>query len=176
MLNKKYKKNTNNIVIDVKYKYETINDYASGDVDMLSSLELIKGILEEEKCKEKNLFKNEKALNLDKVEYNKTKQKSNRDKTYDFVVGLNNNQLMLVEAKFDANNMDNVASDVKNKIKHSEDLLKSNTNFISIFNKKIILLNKKNIEQNKRKLKNKLNNDPSYSPLDVKDFYEIYFK
>ena len=115
-------------------------------------------------------------MDLDEVEKNKHKSTANFDRTVDFVVCFENKQLLLVEAKFDANNMDDVASKIKRKISHSKDILVSNINFISFHNKNIILLsNDKKYEQNRRKLKNLLVQDTTIDPLNIESFYNKYF-
>ena len=156
-----------------------INKYASGDLVMVRSLELIKDILIREKCKDRKiLFKDELAINLDKVETEYKKGTSCNDNTIDFVVGLKNNKLLLVEAKFSANNMENVAKTLSKKTKHSKELLTSNQYFIGFYGKVLILLsNNEKFHQNKRKLMSLLLNDTlNYYPLTIDEFYSVFFK
>lgn len=154
-----------------------ITEYASGDINMKNSIRRIVDILKDEKCKEKKLpFNSEKALDLDEVEKQQQKGAASFDRTVDFIVGLQNKQLLLVEAKFDANNMDDVASKIKRKISHSKDILVSNINFVRFHNKNIILLSSdKMYEQNRRKLKGLLAHDTTIDPLNVVKFYNEYF-
>ena len=154
-----------------------IEDYVSEDKVMRLCLEKIITILRREGCKEKNLkFTCEVALDLDKVEIENRKGTSNRDNTVDFVIGLGNKQLLLVEAKFDAKNMENVASDIPKKVKHSREILTCNPKFVSFYNKSLILLNSEKFEQNKRKLLTLLNNQTSYAPMKVNEFYTTFFE
>ncbi len=175
------KKVQKNIAIGQETKYvdnEVIENYVSGDIVMHNCLEQIKDILKNEHCsnKEYSLFKNELALNLDNVEIAIKKGTSYREPTVDFVVGLENSQLLLTEAKYLVDNMENIAIDIDKKIKHSKDLLTSNPNFGSIYKKKIILLNSKNFEQKRRRLMNLLNNDVSYYPSTSIEFYSKFFE
>lgn len=173
------KKTRRNVVAyrDVKFTNNTaIKDYASEDPIMFNSLELIKDILISEKCKDNNIkFTEELGLNLDKVESKKQRGTSFCDNTVDFVVGLTNKQLLLVEAKFEAKNMEKIANEIHKKIKHSKELLVSNPKFVSLYDKKIILLDSEKFEQNKRKLMNYLNNDVSFHPATTTDFYTNFF-
>lgn len=155
-----------------------ILDYTSENQIMSQSLEPIKKILQDEKCKEKGIkFTNELALDLDNVEIEMKKgTSSDESNTVDFVVGLENKHLLLVEAKFEAKNMNNIASEIPKKIKHSKEILISNTKFTNIYSKIIILLNSDNFQQNKRKLLNLLDNKISYSPMKVNEFYNTFFE
>lgn len=174
------KKKARRGVIDyrnVKYINNTaIEDYVSEDPIMSNSLELIKDILIREKCKDNNVkFSEELALNLDKVESERQRGTSRRDNTVDFVVGLGNKHLLLIEAKFGSKNMENIASDIHKKIKHSKELLVSNPNFVSLYDKKLILLDSNKFEQNKRKLMNLLHHDVSFYPATATEFYSTFF-
>lgn len=175
------KKVQKNLAVGKEAKYvdnEVIENYVSGDNIMHVCLEPIKDILKNEHCgkKEYSLFNNELALNLDNVEIAIKKGTPNREPTVDFVVGLENSQLLLTEVKYLVNNMENIANDIDKKIKHSRDLLTSNPKFGSIYNKKIILLNSKDFEQKRRKLMSLLNNDISFYPSTSIDFYSKFFK
>lgn len=179
MSSKKRKQKINDEGNKVKYLDNTaILDYVSENRIMQQSLVLIKKILHDEKCKERNLkFTDELALNLDKVEIEMKKGTSSEEsKTVDFVIGLENRLLLLVEAKFDAKNMDNVAREMPKKIKHSKEILVGNTKFIDLYHKTIILLSSDNFEQNKTRLLNQLCNNTAYSPMNVKEFYSSFFE
>lgn len=179
MSNKK-QKNNSTLYNEMEAKYldnTSITNYALEDKDMVNSLELIRNILLNEHCKDKNiLFTNQLGLNLDKVEILKTKKSSIHNSTVDFVVGLAKGQLLLVEAKFDAKNMEKIASEIYRKVDHSKELLISNTSFVGCYKKKIILLSNDKFEQNKRRLLNLLDNDISFYPLNVEQFYLFFFK
>ena len=163
---------------EIKYLDNTsIEKYASGDHIMSKSLEPIKSILIREKCKDKNIkFSKELALNLDKVEIESQKGTSYRDSTVDFVLGLENKQLLLIEAKFESKSMDNIAGSISKKIKHSAEMLSSNPNFISLYNKYLILLDSEKFHQNKNRLMSLLNNNPAFCPARVSDFYSMFFE
>ncbi len=179
MLDKGKKRKSISYGKEIKYLNNTaINDYVLGNNIMYSCLEPIKNILKNEHCskKEYSLFKNELALNLDKVEEVIKKGTSQRKPTVDFVVGLGNSQLLLTEAKILSNNMENIANDINKKIKHSKELLTNNPKFTSIYNKIVILLSPKNFEQKKNKLMSLLKNDiSSFYPSTSTDFYSKFF-
>ena len=90
---------------------------------MKNSIEQILAILQREHYSEKTSpFTSEVALNLDEYELKCTKGKTKRDNTVDFVVCLDKNKLLLVEAKLNVVNVENIRN-IFDKISHSKDLL-----------------------------------------------------
>lgn len=153
---------------------EGITSYATGDACMKECLELIADILRNEGYIGKEQpFVKEKALNLDKVEI--LYRKARREKTVDFVVCLEKNWLLLVEAKFDVDKVDNIADDIKDKIRHSKEILQSNVNFVHCEGKTIVLLKNDHFHERSNRLKKRLNANPDISPARVCDFYKNYF-
>lgn len=154
----------------------SILDYVSGDSIMQNSLSQIKKILEKEHCKEKTNFTDEMALNLDFVEIKRQKGTSERGNTVDFVVGLENKHLLLVEAKFQVKNVANIVSDILDKIDHSKRILTNNPNFISFYKQEIILLNNKDFQQNYNKLRRMLiSKSITIEPQTISNFYNVFF-
>lgn len=91
---------------------DAIRNFVSGNHVMVSCLELIQDILRNENYREKQCpFDREVALNLDKVEI-LAKKGALRDKTVDFVVCLERDWLLLVEAKLDVDNVVNIAKTI----------------------------------------------------------------
>lgn len=163
--------------IQRKYKDElSIRNFVTGNRIMEESIECIKCILQNEGYKnKKNYFKNEIALNLDKVEF-LLKKGTLRDKTVDFVVGLEKDWLLLVEAKLDVDNVDNIIKGIFGKVSHSMDILKSNINYIHSESIVIILLKDQNFQQRSHRLRQLLlARTPNIKPLRVCDFYNNYF-
>ena len=167
-----------NIVIEAKYlDNTTITDYVFGDKIMEKALMPIKEILKNERCKEKNKFSYELALNLDQVEIETKRGTSNRGNTVDFVVGLENKQLLLVEAKFEVKNVANIVSTFMNKVSHSKMILSANQNIRSIYKKEIILLNSRDFQQNYNRLRTMLAcKCRTAEPQTVSIFYDTFFK
>ena len=99
-----------------------------------------------------------------------------RDKTVDFVVGLDQDWLLLVEAKLKVDNVENITKSIFGKIRHSMDILKSNLNYIHSESVVIILLKDQNFQQQSNRLRKLLlARTPDIKPLRVCDFYKNYF-
>lgn len=123
-------------------------------------------ILREEHYKGNCPFTNEVALNLDKVEIQLKKGIASRKETVDFVVGLEKKWLLLVEAKFDADNVENITKSIKGKITHSKQLLQTD-NFVHLEKSIIVLLSNVGFEVKSNKLRRLLMNNPSIKPYRV---------
>lgn len=162
---------------DVKYlDNNAINDYVLGNRIMEKSVKSIKEILRNEKCRDKHKFSDEMALDLDQVEVETKRGTSDRNNTIDFVVGLENKQLLLVEAKFEVQNVSNIVSDFMDKLIHSKRILTNNPNIRSIYKKEIILLSKKNFQQNYNRLRTMLaSKSRTTEPQTVSIFYNTFF-
>ena len=59
------------------------------------------------------------------------KKGTKRDETVDFVVGLENGQLLMVEAKLDVENVTNLKGEVERKISHTKSILVTSLHFKS---------------------------------------------
>ena len=154
-----------------------ISNYVSGDSVMENAVKPIKEILDKEKCKEKHNFTYEQALDLDQVEIENRRGTSDRGNTVDFVVGLENKQLLLVEAKFEVKNVANIVTDFIDKLCHSKRILNANINIRSIYNKEIILLNQQCFHQNYNRLRTMLaSKSRTTEPQTVSVFYDTFFK
>lgn len=150
--------------------------FASGEPLMAECIEMISDILKAENYEEKTCpFDKEMALNLDRVEIKK-KKGSSRDKTVDFVVCLEKDWLLLVEAKLDVDNVANIAKSIIKKIEYSKLLLQSCGNFCHTEEEKVVLLKNRNYQQQSNKLRKLLiAKDRQIIPYRVCDFYERYF-
>ena len=101
---------------------------------------------------------------------------SNRGKTVDFVVGLENKQLLLVEAKFQVDNVANIVSDFVDKLNHSKRILTGNPNFRNFYKKNIILLSQIKFQQNYHKLRTMLaSKSNTTEPQTISTFYNTFF-
>lgn len=155
---------------------EGILRFVSGEPIMTQCIETINSILKAENYDEKTCpFDKEVALNLDRVEIKKKKGAS-RDKTVDFVVCLEKDWLLLVEAKLDVDNVANIHKSILRKIEYSKRLLQSCENFCHTEEEKIVLLKNQNYQQQSNKLRKLLiAKDRLIIPYRVCDFYERYF-
>ena len=102
------RKNDKEVVKRLYRGEKAIRNFVAGNSIMINCLDFIQTILKNEKYKEKKCpFDQEIALNLDKVEI-LVKKGTLRDKTVDFVVCLEQNWLLLVEAKLEVENVANI--------------------------------------------------------------------
>ena len=116
-------------------------------------------------------------MDLDQVEIENRRGTSDRENTVDFVVGLENKQLLLVEAKFEVKNVANIVTDFIDKLCHSKRILNANINIRSIYNKEIILLNQQCFQQNYNRLRTMLaSKSRTTEPQTVSVFYDTFFK
>lgn len=132
-------------------------------------------LLRKDHLKGKNPFIDEVALDLDKLEENRVKGITTRKETVDYIVGLEKDWILLVEAKLDADTPDHFAAGLNNKRIHSRELIMLSDYDVHVENAYIILLKDNKFEQNKERLRNKANGAPNLKPMRVMDFYEEYF-
>lgn len=171
------KRKNDKVVVKRLYRGEkAIRDFAAGNSIMTKCLDFIQNILRNEKYREKQCpFDQEIALNLDKVEI-LTKKGTLRDKTVDFVVCLEKDWLLLVEAKLEVENVTNIAKTIQDKIEYSKVLLHSCDNYIHSEESVIVLLNNKNYQEQSNKLRKLLiAKNINIKPYRVCDFYNEYF-
>lgn len=162
-----------------KHRYQgnhIIEKFVEGNHLLVKCLQPILAILKEENYKEKICpFTDQIALNLDKVEI-LCKKGTIREKTVDFVVGLEKDWLLLVEVKLDVENMDNIVKCIKEKIEHSKVVLQSCENYIHCENSVVVLLNNNRFQERSNRLRRSLISiNPHIKPYRVCDFYQQYF-
>ena len=103
------------------------------------------------------------------------KKGTKRDETVDFVVGLENGQLLMVEAKLDVENVTNLKGEVERKISHTKSILVTSLHFKSCATPSVVLFGGKNLERNIRRYRNMRNNKTDIVPMSLSDFYKRYF-
>ena len=108
------------------------------------------------------------------IELKKGKDRS-RSETVDFVVGLENGQLLMVEAKLSVSNVDNIKGEVEKKIEHTRHYLVSSYAFTSCYKPSIVLFGPKDIERNIRRYRNMRNSQTDIVPMSVEKFYNTFF-
>lgn len=160
---------------------KTIQCFASQDVCAMMPrfLKPIADLLRQEHYKRKFMpFTTELGLYLDGVEIELAKRnKVNRKRTVDFLIGTDKDWILLTEAKFEVYNpreMD--VSELKEKITHSKELVSNSKMLVHIEQDIIVLLKDENFEQLKRELKNKVSNSLKIVPMNVGQFYQSVFK
>ena len=139
----------------------------------------ISEILKKEHCRDKHSFTQEKALYLEVVETEMTRaEKRSKAPVVDFSIGLTrgkSRKIRLVEAKFDINDLKNLASaNIPAKVQHSTDVLRSCG--IPIDSGAIVLIKKSPIVQQQRRwLEQRLLAQGHYQVKTVDEFYKLYF-
>lgn len=137
-------------------------------------LKLWTDLLKKEGYKRQTPFKQEKALDLDAVEKHLAVQKSGKECTVDFVTGLSDKTLLLVEAKFNVKVASNIsATEIRSKIQHSKGLLLQNCFTIAI--PVIILFNDSVCSRAKNELKRKFAGNPNIIIASVEDLHKRFF-
>lgn len=157
---------------------EAIRNFVADDHIMSQCLEYIRDILRSENHRGKYCpFNEEIALNLDKVEIlQKQKSGAERESTVDFVVCLENDWLLLVEAKLDVDNVDNIRKDIYDKIAHSKMMLQSCDNYCHMEDVVVVLLKDKDFQERYNRLRRQLiAKNFNVKPFRVCDFYNEYF-
>lgn len=156
---------------------EGLYNYVGDNDLMINSIEQILAILQREHYSEKTSpFTSEVALNLDEYELKCTKGKTKRDNTVDFVVCLDKNKLLLVEAKLNVVNVENIRN-IFDKISHSKDFLNVQPTSFSYHPDVVVLLGNDKFQQNSNRLRRMLiPRSMNVKPLRVSDFYVEYFK
>ena len=121
-------------------------------------------------------FKDKKAWDADQYEV-ALKKGTDRAETVDFVVGMANGQLLMVEAKLDVVNVENIKREIENKIQHTRTYLVSSTNYKSCASPSVVIFgNKKNnIQRNINKFMRLRSNKKDIRPMSLSDFYQRYF-
>lgn len=120
-------------------------------------------------------FAEELALDLDRLETNRVKGHTAKSGTVDYIVGLETNWVLLVEAKLDADKPDHFVKGLGAKRAHSRELITMSDYEVREEKEYVILMKDRNFEQNKDRLKNLACGLPSLIPMKVADFYSEYF-
>lgn len=132
-------------------------------------------ILVKEGHKQKSAFKKEKAIDLDAVEIELNKGIKGRDCTVDFVTGLSDKTLLLVEAKFNAKTALNIrATEIRSKIAHSKDILRQEYDG-QIATSVFVLFEDSVCERAKNQLKRQFGGNPNIHAISTAELYNRYF-
>ena len=160
---------------------DTIQCFASQDKCsiMQNYLKPIADMLRNEHYKGRNMpFTTELGIYLDGVEIELAKRnKTNRKRTVDFLIGTGKDWILLTEAKFDVSNPREMeVSELKEKITHSRELVSNSRMLSHIEPNTIVLLKNENFAQLYRELKNKVSNSLKVVPMNVSQFYQSVFE
>jgi len=107
--------------------------------------------------------------------YEKNKHKYQNSETVDMVFALKAGVMLMVEAKLDVRNVDNIKGEIESKINYTRNYLVSSTNFKSISNPSIVLFGQKNFEQLSSRFRRLRSNKTDIKPMTLPSFYDVYF-
>ncbi len=114
------------------YQQNGIEQFCTGHATFSACTEKISAILSNEGLRRNSWFNEERAINLDEVE--KLRNSAARKKTFDFVVAIKRNKLLLSEVKLRINGITTgLIDDVIGKVQHSKELLLECQNFNNPF-------------------------------------------
>lgn len=108
--------------------------------------------------------------------YEKVKNKCHNAETVDLVMGLDKGKMLLVEAKLDVKNVDNLKGELEAKIRHTKDYLVSSDNFRGLISPSIVLFSHDNFEVKKTRFRKMRNNKVDINPMTLSTFFDSYFK
>lgn len=106
--------------------------------------------------------------------YEKAKNKHHNEDTVDMVFALDYGDLLMVEAKLDVHNVDNLKGEVEAKIAHTRCYLLSSTNCKTI-RPSVVLFGDKNFNQMYSRYRKMRSNKTDIIPMTLSSFYQKYF-
>lgn len=157
-----------------KYKdSSSLLQYVDSDSQKKKCIVDIHSKLIDEHYRGPRLFNDEVCLDLDK--YEKLIHSKRQNPSVDFLVALENDWLLLVEAKLNVESITaKLAKEITDKYVKSRRLIRCDS-YVHEVNSLPILLHDSNFQQNRRKLMAYLKENPIYAPMKVSEFREIYF-
>jgi hypothetical protein len=107
--------------------------------------------------------------------YERKKYGANSSETVDMVFGLGYGDILMVEAKLDVKNVDNIKGEVEAKVKHTSTYLVSSINLRNIIRPSIVLFGTKNFQQLYTRFRKMCSNTTDIVPMRLNDFYKKFF-
>lgn len=161
------------------YQAGGIEQFCAGHNPFPGCIESISRILADEGYRRNHGFNEETALDLDAVEIRS--HNNERDMTFDFVVAIQRDKLLLTEAKLRITDMTkNTVSNIIEKVDHSKDILVSCPNFNSpykVHDKMVVLIPDAKFQTNRNKFHRFMQEKRSKLKIDtftVSDFYSNF--
>lgn len=108
--------------------------------------------------------------------YEHKKYGSNSSETVDMVFGLGYGDVLMVEAKLDVKNVDNLKGEVEAKVNHTRGYLVSSINLLNILQPSVVLFGTKNFYQLSTRFRKMRSNKTDIVPMTLSSFYDNYFK
>ena len=91
------------------------------------------------------------------------------------VIGLNFGEMLMVEAKIDVQNVDNIKGEIEEKICHTKSYLVSSVNYKKNVIPSIVLFGQKNFERLSSRFRRLRSNKTDIKPMTLPLFYKNYF-
>lgn len=107
--------------------------------------------------------------------YEHKKYGSNSSETVDMVFGLDYGDVLMVEAKLDVKNVDNIKGEIEAKVNHTRSYLVSSTNLNKIMQPSIVLFGTKNFYQLSTRFRKMRSNKTDIVPMTLNAFFKEYF-
>lgn len=108
--------------------------------------------------------------------YEHKKYGSHSSETVDMVLGLDYGEVLMVEAKLDVKNVDNIKGEIEAKVKHTRSYLVSSTKLHKILQPSIVLFGTKNFYQLSTRFRKMRSNKTDIVPMTLSAFYQKYFE
>ena len=119
-------------------------------------------------------YNNIYAWDADGYEHKKYGHQSSE--TVDMVFAMDYGKMLMVEAKLDVRNVDNIKGEVENKINHTRDYIVSSTNFKSIMYPSVVLFGQKRFHELYNRFRRMNNYKINIKPMTLTSFYKEYFE
>ena len=136
---------------------------------------VISALLEKEGMAKNNLFTDETAIDLEACENDR--RLSQPQSRMDFAIGLESNNMLLVEAKLNVKNSVNLSdNELKKKVQYSKSLLNDKYWEIPVAQEKVFLFHERYIQRAKHEIKQRLGSNPQIRIYTVQEFKENIFQ
>ena len=106
--------------------------------------------------------------------YEKVLHKHHNYETVDMVFGLDYGELLMVEAKLDIQNVENIKGEIEKKVAHTKEYLVSSDNFKTV-RPSVVLFGQKNFNQLYSRYRKMRSNKTDIIPMTLSTFFSDYF-
>lgn len=114
------------------------------------------------------------AWDADGYEHKKYGHQSSE--TVDMVFAMDYGKMLMVEAKLEVRNVDNIKGEVESKINHTRDYIVSSTSFKSIMCPSVVLFGQKRFHELSNRFRRMNINKTNIKPMTLASFHKEYFE
>lgn len=108
----------------------------------------------------------------DSDSFEKAMRKSISSNTVDMVLSLNPGMMIMIEAKLDVENVQQLKGEIETKIQKTKDYLVSSTSFVCCVNPSIVLFSSDNFERKKTRYRKMRSNKTDIVPMTISSLYD----